>query len=174
MSLPGVPPWTNPDIELFHGTLDVHVPSLLSFIRVSRGRAGAEFGRGFYATTSFLQAEDWAKKLVLRARMGGRSVNPAVIRLQIDRRSLSTLHQLCFVRSNKKDSLDFWSLVQTCRTTGGPHYRLNKLATWYDLIVAPVTQRWLLQQMKPDSDQYSFHTAAGENLLNSFSKSRVL
>lgn len=44
-------PWTNQDIDLFHGTLEVHVPAIMAGINVSAGKATADFGRGFYTTT---------------------------------------------------------------------------------------------------------------------------
>ena len=52
MALPGILPWTDQDIDLYHGTLDVHASSVLSSVNVTIGRRLKDFGRGFYTTTS--------------------------------------------------------------------------------------------------------------------------
>lgn len=57
-------------IELFHGsTVEVSVPL------VSQGRAGVDFGRGFYLTRLKAQAEAWARTIAERRKRGVPVVN---------------------------------------------------------------------------------------------------
>jgi hypothetical protein len=43
--------WTNQDLRLYHGTVDLMVSSILAGIRLDRGRVHTDFGQGFYTTT---------------------------------------------------------------------------------------------------------------------------
>src|SRR6266487_482863 len=52
--------WTNQLLPLYHGTLDIRVPSILAGVNVHHGRAHTDFGQGFYTTTVERQAHAWA------------------------------------------------------------------------------------------------------------------
>ena len=80
---PSLPPspWTNQLLSLYHGTLDMHVPSILAGVNVHHGRAHTDFGQGFYTTTVKRQAQAWAWQLSQRIP----GTLPAVIRFNIDR-----------------------------------------------------------------------------------------
>lgn len=71
--------WTNQLLSLYHGTLDMHVPSILAGINVHQGRAHTDFGQGFYTTTVERQAHAWAWQLSQRAP----GTLPAVIRFDV-------------------------------------------------------------------------------------------
>jgi hypothetical protein len=53
--LPGIPLW-NQDIVLYHGTLDMHVASILQEVDLNKCKHLRDFGRGFYTTTKCTQA----------------------------------------------------------------------------------------------------------------------
>jgi hypothetical protein len=57
------PPWTNQDIVLYHGTVDLFATTTLARVRVKLGKLGTDFGRGFYTTTIYTQAHTWAVQL---------------------------------------------------------------------------------------------------------------
>src|SRR5262249_49794225 len=109
-------PWTNQNVLLYHGTLDVHVASIRGGVNPALGRAATDFGREFYTTTVERQARSWAFSLSKR-RPGTR---PAVLRFDVSRDDLAGLDSIWFVRGNP-DADDFWSLVVYCRTGGIAH-----------------------------------------------------
>ena len=133
VALPGIPAWTDQDIDLYHGTLDVFVGSILGAVDVTQGAALKDFGRGFYTTTSRTQATNWANNLAIR---GG---TPAVICFTIERNELAQLDTLAFVR-REPTAVDFWSFVKYCRTISGNHNR--RQTQWYDVVIGPVTGSW--------------------------------
>src|SRR5207237_10469350 len=49
--LPGVPPWTDQDIVLYHGTTGAFAQDILNGIDETTGGFLKDFGRGFYTTT---------------------------------------------------------------------------------------------------------------------------
>jgi len=155
------PPWTNQSLVLFHGTLSVHVPSILAGVSVATGRPYTDFGRGFYTTTVKRQADAWAWQLAQR-RPG---TVPAVIRFTVDRDQLAGLDGMWFVRGSY-DADDYWGLVFHCRTTGGDHARGRVNGGWYDVVVGPVAASWRQRATLFDADQISFHTTAAERLVN--------
>src|SRR5437879_4438088 len=112
-SVPTPRRWTDQRLALYHGTLDMHMQTILTGVAVHRGRPHTDFGRGFYTTTVERQARSWACQLFLR-RPG---TYPAVVRFDVDRDALARLHSIWFVRGSF-DADDFWSLVFHCRTGG--------------------------------------------------------
>ena len=166
MPLAGVPPWTDQDIELFHGTLETHVNSIVPGIDLSVCRNLTDFGRGFYTTTNQLQAEQWARNLANRT--GG---VPAVIRFTVEREKLAQLESLFFIRGSAA-AIDYWSFVQYCKTIAGDHNRTY--AGWYDIVAGPVLGSLKKQTIIPDADQVSFHTLDAVAVLDAGSKARVL
>jgi uncharacterized protein DUF3990 len=159
--------WTNQLLTLYHGTLDTHVPSILTAVNLNHGRAHTDFGKGFYTTTIEMQARAWAWQLSQRSP----GSLPAVIRFDVDRDSLATLACLWFVRGSFNAD-DFWSLVYHCRRGGGSHARGTNQG-WYDVVIGPVAASWRQRLSIYDADQISFHTPGAENLLNSSNRRRV-
>jgi hypothetical protein len=157
VALPGVPPWTDQDIVLYHGTLDTHVASVLNAVDLRRCRRLCDFGRGFYTTTRMVQAERWAQNV---ARYGGA---PAVIEFTVERNAIARLDCLSFARASH-DAIDFWSFVQFCKTTAADHNRRHR--PWYDIVSGPVPGDWKKQTVISDGDQVSFHTTAAVRILN--------
>ena len=90
MPLPGIPPWTDQDIELYHGTLDVEVVSVLSGIDLRACKHLRDFGRGFYTTTNLSKAQSWANDKSLQSS----GAAPAVIRFIVQRNDLAGLDRL--------------------------------------------------------------------------------
>ncbi len=166
MPLAGVPGWNDQDILLYHGTLDIHVPSIMHAVDVTRGAQLKDFGRGFYTTTSRVQAEARANSLALFGHGAA-----AVIRFEVSRNDLAQLDGLFFVRG-EPTAIDFWSFVQYCRTVAGDHNRAQ--TGWYDVVAGPVTGTWKRQTVIPRADQISFHTPAGALVLDGSPKVRVL
>ncbi|MGH7174198.1 MAG: DUF3990 domain-containing protein [Gemmataceae bacterium] len=110
MALAGVPLWHDQNILLYHGTSDVWTASILQAINVKHARPLTDFGRGFYTTTNLDLAKRWASDV---ARIYGGS--PAVIEFYVERNSLAQRDCLFFIRSHK-NTVDFWSFVQYCKT----------------------------------------------------------
>ena len=157
--------WTNQTIKLYHGTLTVHVPSLLAAINPFHGRVDTDFGQGFYTTTKEKQPRDWARQLAVR--LGG---SPAVICFDVDRKKLAVLDSLWFVRG-RSDAEDYWSFVSHARV-GGAHGKIPK-GDWYDIVVGPVTASWRRRYAIPDSDQIGFHTSTATAVLDRSPKRRL-
>jgi hypothetical protein len=166
VALPGIPLWNDQDILLCHGTLDVHVSSILQAVDVTRGKPLKDFGRGFYTTTSKLKAEQWAQDLSLNG-----TGKAAVIEFRVCRDDLAQLDFLFFIRFDS-NAVDFWSFVQHCRTNIGDHGRAH--TSWYDMVVGPVTGTWKRLTTIPSADQISFHTFAGATVLDRSGKVQVL
>ena len=60
--------WADQDIVLYHGTLDIHVASILAAVDVTRCSHLKDFARGFYTTTSRAQAKKWADDKAVNIR----------------------------------------------------------------------------------------------------------
>ena len=166
---PAFPPstWTNQLLPLYHGTLDIHVLSILTRVHVHQGRAHADFGQGFYTTTVERQAYAWAWQLSQRAP----GTLPAVIRFDVDRNRLAALQCIGFVRGSF-DADDFWSLIFHCRRGGGTHARTTNDG-WYDVAIGPVATSWRRRLTIHDADQVSFHTSRAAMLLNNSNPRRM-
>jgi Protein of unknown function (DUF3990) len=91
--LPGIPPWSDQDIVLYHGTLDLHVASILRCVDLNKCKHLRDFGRGFYTTTNRLQAERWANDLAAQTT----GAAPAVLEFTVERNRLALLEALCFL-----------------------------------------------------------------------------
>jgi Protein of unknown function (DUF3990) len=163
---PTVPPWTNQDVVLFHGTTAAWVPSILTNIDLTFGQTQHDFGRGFYTTTSLPQAMAWADRKA-RIRQSAR----AVIQFTVQRLQLGDLLTLCFVRGDKQ-SRDYWSLVHHCRAT--PNATHSPDGMWYDLVAGPVSASPNKLEIHKDYDQFSFHTPKAVALLDTSPKVRIL
>jgi hypothetical protein len=162
-----VPPWNNPDLVLYHGTIQMSAIAITSDgIALSEARIRTDFGPGFYTTTHLEQAREWAAKKSRSIRGSA----PAVVAFRIERNALSQLDALFFVRGNH-DALDFWRLVHYCRDSEpvikgrADHLRQIEPAA-YDVIAGPVARFPTDERLiYSDMDQVSFHTQAALDLL---------
>ncbi len=166
MAIPGIPPWIDQDVVLYHGTTLVHVQDILTSVDETRGGALKDFGRGFYTTTRLDKALDWAN--VKARRLGG---VPAVVEFTVSRNDLAALDCLFFARGDPQ-ATDFWSFVQYCRTIPGDHNRSQ--TAWYDVVAGPVAGTWKRQTVVPDTDQISFHTPRVAALLDGSGKAQIV
>lgn len=167
MGLPGIPLWSDQDVVLYHGTLDIHVASIMYRVNSSKCKHLRDFGRGFYTTTNRLQAERWAVNLA--AQFAG--ATPAVLEFTVSRSALASLDALFFVRGDPA-AVDYWSFVQFCRMSATDHGRAQK--PWYDVVAGPVMGSLRKQTVIPDGDQISFHTPAATALLDRSQKVQVV
>lgn len=164
------PPWTNQDVVLYHGTVDVFAAAIVSGpIRVSTGRPHTDFGPGFYTTTLRRQAQTWAAQIAA-SKPGTRA---AVIELQISRDDLATLQTLAFARGDFYAE-DFWSFVHYCRNGASDHARGRHFSSYYDVVYGPVAAFWNQRMIIADADQISFHTPAAENALNKSPRKQII
>ncbi len=158
-------PWTNQDLRLYHGTVDVHVASVLEGINLNHPaiRRAHDFGPGFYTTSSLHQAQKWAATLPKRRFPGTR---PAVVYFVIPRDVISRLECAWFVRGTESDD-DYWSLVEHFRghPRGGDHRRGGGIP-WYDVVAGPLSRAWVSRKVVQASDQVSFHTLRAWEILN--------
>lgn len=165
------PPWTNQDLVLYHGTLDIHSHSIRTRIDPSRGSPETDFGQGFYTTTFRRQARVWAWQLAQdyndRVPAPIRPVRPVIVRFSLSREAIAGLRCLAFVR-NDFDAKDFWSFVHHCRDTRPGHGRLVPPARsdYYDVVIGPVAAVWRTSLAISNVDQISFHTHRGARLLD--------
>ncbi len=156
---PPPPAWLDQDLALYHGTDERGMRSLrANGVSLAFSRDFLDFGRGFYMTTSRVQAIQWAQQ---RARTpNGQS--PYLMSMAVPRRTIAAMDVLAFVRGSH-DASDYWALVNHCRTGGGDHSRPG----WYDLVVGPVSLRTFpRRRIRRDSDQLSFHTDGAVAILN--------
>lgn len=167
---PPIPPiaWTNQAIALYHGTLDIHVPSIRAGVAVHLGRPHTDFGQGFYTTTGESQAQSWAWQLELRNRVAHPGCRAAVVQFDVPRDNLAALEAVWFVRG-AVDAEDFWSLIFYCRSGMAAHGRAVPPG-WYDVVIGPVAASWRRRTAFRDMDQISFHTPKAAGVLNASPK----
>ena len=142
-------------MKLYHGT-----NSKFETIDLSKSKDKRDFGKGFYTTTIFEQAEKWAKNQVIRYGGDGSFVK------EYEFTENENLKIKVFPEMNK----DWLEFVKKCRTEGGtPHD--------YDVIKGPVandntmrtialyisgiyTTEQAIEQLKffKVNNQVSFHT----------------
>ena len=145
-------------MKIYHGSIDkVEVPEIRESNRT------LDYGRGFYTTTSFKQAEDW-----VRRRMSENKVSVGYVCVyELDESALQDLKALVF-----ETPTDEWvDFVMKNRTLKGYEHE-------YDLVYGPVAndkvyaafalyegglidKNTLISELKTYKlvDQYLFHTA---------------
>lgn len=160
-------PWPNPPLLLYHGTLELHVPSLLRGIDLRHSRPRVDFGSGFYTTTNRQQA--WELALARAAQRTGNA--PALVRFSVSRDALADLRCLSFVRGDPAAD-DFWSFVDHQRSGRGSHGS-REGGGWYDVVVGPVALDWRARRIRRNGDQLSFHTARAIAPLNESDPRRI-
>ena len=151
-------------MKLFHGSLEI-----VQKPEIRKSNRTLDYGNGFYATTSFEQAEAWVKRRMDEAKKRKGYVNTFKIPDVLP----STLRQLTF-QSPTEDWVDF---VMLNRTEKG--YVHN-----YDIVYGPVAndrvyaafalyeggllnKQDLIKELKAYKlvDQYLFHTDAALQML---------
>lgn len=123
-------PWTNAPQVVLHGTDE---PAALNIrangIDLKLARLAADFGPGFYVTSSRHQAQQWANK---KARRSG--ARAAVVSFDLDRDAAAQLRDhIAFVVAGA-DFFDF--VAYNRRGTNLDHARLSRVP--YDLLYGPV------------------------------------
>jgi len=185
------PPWRPSRSQVFtvyHGctTLDLqriassNLAPYTGALRVASGRVTTDFGRGFYTTSIERQAKQWAWYRYYDPKLSrATACQPCVLRFTLDRHALAQLSSIAFALGHYDDE-DFWSLVQHCRQSvdadpansvaevmhdhHGPVRHKN--GNWYDVAYGPVAAFWTQRSAMVNTDQLSFHTQAGEDMLN--------
>jgi hypothetical protein len=177
------PPWKpsrSRYITLWHGCLSDDKNTIeKSGIDVTVGRVDTDFGRGFYTTTIEQQARQWAWARFYDPKGKRKTgIQPVILRFRVDRHKLAELTFIAFVLGDK-DQEDYWSLVQHCRQSTptvvndhkGPIH--DGKYNWYDLVYGPVSAFWTQRAALLDSDQMSFHTKRGAQLLTDLIRSGI-
>jgi hypothetical protein len=163
-------------VVLWHGFTNADYQNIVKLgIDVTQCRIDTDFGRGFYTTTLKRQARQWAWTRFYSQFSHQQPGNfPVILQFQVDRVELGTLVSLSFIIGDYT-YLDYWSFVQHCRQTssnpGRNHLRPDNKA-WYDLVSGPVAADWRQRVCLDDADQFSFHTDAAINLLQSLITNR--
>jgi hypothetical protein len=156
-------PWTNQNQTLYHGTSRENADSILERgVLLEECRPGRDFGLGFYTTTSFNQARNWA------TLKWGDEDEPTVVAFEVPRNSLGGLESLSFVRAGQ-DADDFWQFIEYCRAGGKLHGREK----CYDLVIGPVSRAGF-RESHSDYDQVSFHSDRAITILNVSRRDRRL
>lgn len=100
----------------FHGTIDVYAYSILENIDIKKGRYFTDFGQGFYVTSSYDQAKEWAMKKYRDHLNSISEPKPAIVQLWLDVEAFSRYVKsgLIFERPDDK-----WSeFIYNCRKYG--------------------------------------------------------
>lgn len=156
-------PWTNQDLVLYHGTTERGANGILTAgVLLTASTRRTDFGSGFYACTSRLQAERWART---RAFSDAPATRPAVVSFSVERNALADLQTLVFVRA-AADADDYWQFITHCRL-GNPQHGRRKSEGYYDVVFGPVMKGNYPQRMThPGYDQISFHTERAIHILS--------
>jgi len=154
------PLWTNQPIVLYHGTIRRFGESIVrDGVDVARGLPNTDFGRGFYTTTSCLQARAFADR-----KSASKNAPAAITKFTLDRLTLGTLRGLVFLRGSV-DAVDYWSFVAHCR---GRRLGALKANSGYDVVYGPVARSWWgpnRSRVYANYDQISFHGDKAQELL---------
>lgn len=163
--------WDNQPLTLYHGT------DLLSAAAIKQDgidlrlcNQGTDFGQGFYTTTRFRQAANWANDRVKNNTKFGRNRGAAtVLVFQADRDKMAALETLVFVREGS--DTDYWDFVEYCRKGGRPHNRRRERFR-YSCVCGPVSF-WPQLLTFSDADQFSFHDREATEVLGTPTISRI-
>jgi Protein of unknown function (DUF3990) len=169
--------WKNQDQVLYHGTNNhalqsagCAVSASLTAMPLPRFSAqvgysarAADFGQGFYTTTSLHQAREWANEGVRRLANQVRPISAqgCVLCFSVPRNALAALDTLAFVIASD----GYFDFVEHCRLRPGllDHGRGHPQSD-YQIVIGPVSmgyQRLIIH----DCDQMSFHDQKAANSL---------
>jgi hypothetical protein len=129
-------PWANTPQIVYHGTDEIGAHDILrTSINLAVCRPYADFGKGFYVTSSAHQAQQRANVKALRAEPlpGGATRRAAVLSYEFDRDIAGDLNDhLAFVLPNT----EFFEFVDYNRLGNLTHARAGGIP--YDLVYGPV------------------------------------
>lgn len=153
--------WSLGPIMLLHGTDDASAASILADgVNLAMCSPLTDFGRGFYTTTHYDQAVNWAILRAKRVRPSRAGTKGVVLGMTVDRCWLGELDSLVFLRPAPETG--FADFVRYCRAGLSPHrpsgnYEIayGPVAQWQDLS-DPATKLFVIS----DCDQVSFHEPA--------------
>ena len=141
-----IPPWTgiNTHLTLFHGCVDSSAAKIRAAVGIRIGSANVDFGCGFYTTTIWDQAVEWARRVHRKKYprrvypLGNPADPPAVVKFVVPLAEMADLNSLPFVRGDAANTM-FWSLIHHCRA-GNSHAHPVRIHPddWYDMVVGPV------------------------------------
>jgi hypothetical protein len=90
--------WRNPDLKLYHGTIRAYAESIaLKGVDLGLARNDSDFGRGFYTTTLWRQAAEWARYRYVRLsenEQADPAYAPAVVAYSVQREALAGMDAL--------------------------------------------------------------------------------
>src|ERR1041384_110940 len=127
--------WQNDNLVLYHGCTDrslydpqlnptgIRTGTLPHGLAPEAGNPARDFGKGFYTTSSFDQARDWANVVIRRnnnprRKPGrGKKERAVVFCLEVSRNDLTALEALVFVN---EDVPPYGPFVRYCRRPGPP------------------------------------------------------
>ena len=175
------PAWLtiNTHLTLYHGCVAIAAARIRAGVNPAVGRPATDFGTGFYTTTRFDQAEEWARHVhSVKYPAGNPADPPTVVKFVVPLNGLAGLNSLPFVRGDSSNGT-FWSFVAQCRA-GHSHAHPVRIppGDWYDIVVGSVASWPLKTGLPPYSlggwngidwtayDQFSFHTVAAAAELN--------
>ncbi|MGC2781279.1 MAG: DUF3990 domain-containing protein [Bradyrhizobium sp.] len=124
--------WSNAPARVYHGTTLAHAQLIVSHgINPRAGRGAADFGQGFYVTTTLHQAQQWANQKVrnLPSHVAGIA---AVLSFDLDRDLAAACEHLTFVLADS----DYHDFVLFNRLGSATHGRSGGAA--YALVHGPV------------------------------------
>lgn len=164
-------PWKNDPITLYHGTDDLAAKAITTAqppfshgIDINRCSRLTDFGQGFYTTTNLHQAKNWANvryRLSIQKPGQPTPARAVVLKFDVDRDDLGSLHSMAFVVEPTQGGGDFWDFVRNCRH-GRPHR--PQARTFYDAVLGLVSL-WPQTLTIKDCDQVSFHTSHALSVL---------
>ena len=143
-------------MKLYHGSIyKVKHPV------IARGRTSTDFGKGFYTTTNFEQAQKWALKKQIAEKENTKAI---VSVYEVDDDLLSKYNVKCF----EKPDEDWLSFVVSCRNSITHEYDIVFGAVANDNIYATITlfesglltAKETVQRLKINEifNQISFHS----------------
>lgn len=165
-------------ITLHHGTTAEAARSIkANGIDLSRSRVGLDFGPGFYMTTLFDQASEWArKKSIDQSTISGSFVPGAVLTIQIPRDDIADLQSMAFVSGDRHNEA-YWEFVAFCRRQRSPeaaYHSRERGGPFYDMVIGPVATIWQSRLSRRGGDQVSLHTERGARLIETAIRSNLL
>ncbi len=152
-------------MKLYHGSnIEVKSPQIQSSLRA------LDFGTGFYTTSSYKQAEKWAKAVTKRRRTG----IPTVTIYNFNEAKISNLNILKFESANG-EWLDFvvknrklLPITENFDLVIGPVANDSTLPVIDDYMDGRYTKEQAVSHLMPQNltDQYAFLTYSALELLN--------
>jgi Protein of unknown function (DUF3990) len=139
--------------EVFHGTSIDCVRDLMDGIDLDRSRQRTDFGKGFYLTTNYNQAKEWAKFkanpnfLNISRKDSNNYVKGAIVTYNIDKEYLSKLPGRIFTEPN-----DDWAIFilanRTKRFLKEHNLDIHNLDMKYHYVYGPMADNGIALMIK--------------------------